>query len=71
MLGDSPRLLPLMESPNSGPQISFEVIGSPVGKLSFHIIPLTYTEYMAMFPQVNLNEIFFARPLNEAGGMYE
>lgn len=68
VIGGSPRLLPLAESPNSGPQISIGVTGTSVGRLHFRILALTYDEYEARFPDVDLNDIFFTRPLNAAGG---
>jgi hypothetical protein len=67
VLGVSPRLLPLDESPYSGPQVSIRVMGLSVGRLYFHVSPLTYDEYEARF-EASLNDIFFARPLNQAGG---
>lgn len=70
VIGGPPRLLPLAESPYNGPQISIRVTGSIVGRLNFHILPLTYDEYEARFQDVSLNDIFFERPLNAAGGIY-
>ena len=70
-LGEYSRLLTLAESPNSGPQISIEVIGSSIETLYFIILPLTYNEYEAMFPDVDLKDIFSTvPPSNPAGGKH-
>ena len=68
VLGNSPRILQLAEPPFDAPQISIQVIGSSVGTLTFHILPLTYDEYEARIPDVDLDDIFPTRPLNPAGG---
>ncbi len=70
VIGEYSRLLTLVESPNSGPQISIEVIGSSIETLYFIILPLTYNEYEARFPDVDLKDIFSTVPPSfPAGGM--
>ena len=68
VLGSSSRILQFAESATDVPQISIEVIGSSVETLTFHVLPLTYDEYEARFPDVDLDDIFPTRPLNPAGG---
>ena len=70
VLSISPRRLQLAESPSDVPQISIELIGSSVGTLTFHILPLTYDEYEARYPHIDLDDIFPIRPLNPAGGIH-
>ena len=71
VLDISPRILQLAESSIGVPQIGIELNGSSVGTLYFHVLPLTYDEYEARFPDIDLDDIFQARPLNPAGGNYE
>jgi hypothetical protein len=80
VLNNSPRVLQLTESPpatsgttttdHDAPQISIELTGSSVGTLTFHILPLTYDEYEARYPHIDLDDIFPIRPLNPAGGTF-
>ena len=69
VLNISPRILQLTESSTDVPQISIELTGSSVGILTFHILPLTYDEYEARYPHIDLDDVFPIRPLNPAGGI--
>ena len=66
---DSSRVIFLQEASTSNSVISIEVSGSEsVAPIPFHISPLTYDEYEARFPSMNLNNLFPSRPIDPAGG---
>ena len=64
----SSRILFLDESPESSSVISIEIVnGESIRPIPFHVLRLTYGEYEARFPEMNLNDLFPTRPLDPAG----
>ena len=51
------------------PTISIEITGGDsIGEIPFHILPLTYDQYEARFPNADLDNVFPSRPPDPAGG---
>ena len=66
------RTIILQEFPVISDVISIEISGGDsIGPVPFHVLPLTYDEYEARFPNMNLDNIFPSRPLDPAGGIWE
>ena len=64
----SSRILFLDESSESSSVISIEIVnGESIRPIPFHVLRLTYGEYEARFPEMNLNDLFPTRPLDPAG----
>ena len=65
----SSRIIFLDESGTSSATISIEVRGgSPFASIPFRVLPLSYDDYEARYPNVNIDDIFPSRPLDPAGG---
>ena len=66
----SSRVIFLKESsPSTSSVISIEVSGGEsIAPIPFHLLPLTYDEFEARYPDLKLNDLFPNRPLDPAGG---
>ena len=65
----SSRVVLLPEAPTTSSVISIEVSSSDtVAPIPFHVLPLTYDEFEARYPNVDLDDLFPVRPLDPAGG---
>ena len=65
----SSRVVFLPEAPTTSSVISIEVSGGDtVAPIPFHILPLTYDEFEARYPNTDLSDLFPMRPLDPAGG---